>query len=290
MSEASDESGAAEGSGAGSSAPLALQIAVRVERTDPPTANQAAVAAALATIALLDDERCHPDGPWHDAVTRWNGARIRKIVRRARGSDWRRAQEVDGVTVTVDGVEARAFVPGPIDEVPRAVGRLQIQAAPLAEPSVVSAVEPAPGVPETGRRRRGLRLPGRRRDRSAGEPGRQAGELRRPGLRVAITPEVEMTWGKRAAQCAHATQRAWMTTSDERRRAWAEAGRPLTVVHPDADLWPRLVDEADVEIRDGGFTEIPAGTRTTVARWVETAPTDGSAQLAEEVVEGLPEQ
>lgn len=218
-----------------STAPLALQLAVRVEKTAPPTADQAAVSAALATVALLDDERSGPDGPWHDAVARWNGARIRKIVRRGRGADWRRAQEVDGVTVTVDGVSTRAFVPGPIDRVPRPVARLQIQATPLQESPTVSSIEA------------------------------------RPGLLIAVTPEVTMTWGKRAAQCAHAAHRAWQQASPDRQAAWTAAGRPVQIVHPDAARWAGLADRADVEIRDGGFTEIPAGTRTTVARWIDPA-------------------
>lgn len=224
----------------GDAAPLALQIAVRVERDDPPTTVEAATAAALATIALLDDPRSGPGGPWHDDVRRWTSARIRKIVRRARGSAWTRVQAVDGVTVgpTRPGgaspVEARAFVPGPIDRVPRPVGRLQIQSTPLDDPPRVAAL-----------------------------PDRVA------GLVVAVTPEVEMSWGKQAAQCAHAAQRAWATASARRRSAWDAAGRPLTVIHPDHRLWERLVDEADVTIRDGGYTEIPAGTRTTAAVWVD---------------------
>ena len=227
-------------------APMALQLAVRVERGDPPSADRAAAACALATIALLDDERSGPGGPWHEAVAAWNGARIRKIVRRARGSAWRRAQEVDGVTVEVDGAEARAFVPSPVDVVPRPVAKLQIQSEPLEEPEPGAEMPAPPGA--------GI---------GAGPTG--------PRLEVAVTPEVEMTWGKRAAQCAHAAHRAWTTATPERRRAWTEAGRPLVVVHPDPGLWARLVDEADVRIRDGGFTEIPAGTRTAVARWVDAA-------------------
>lgn len=232
------------------SAPLALQLAVRVERDEPPTAAQAAVAAAIATVALLDDERSQPpDGPWADAVAAWDGARIRKIVRRARGSAWRKAQEVDGVTVTVDGVEARAFVPGPIDDVPRPVAKLQIQSTPLAEAEPVSE------------------LP----DRPTGDGDGDVGSSG-PVLLVAVTPEVEMSWGKRAAQCAHAAHRAWTRADDDLRAAWTAAGRPIEIVHPDAGLWSRLVVDADVEIRDGGFTEIPAGTRTTVARWLGVDP------------------
>ncbi len=219
-------------------APMALQLAVRVERSDPPTADQAAAACALATIALLDDERSAIDGPWHEAVERWNGAKIRKIVRRGRASAWRRAEEVDGVTVEVDGVEARAFVPSPVDQVPGPVAKLQIQSSELEEPERVAEVA----------------------------TGSRAGALL---LQVAVTPEVEMSWGKRAAQCAHAAHRAWMRADRARQRTWTEAGRPLTIVYPKPELWLRLVDEADIRIRDGGFTEIPAGTQTTVARWIE---------------------
>lgn len=218
-------------------APMALQVAVRVERDNPPSADQAAVATALATIALLEDDRSNPDGPWHEAVERWNGARIRKIVRRARGSAWNRIQDVGGVTVCVDGVEARAFVPSAVDEVPKLVARLQIQSTALEETDRTSALELSD-------------------DQSS------------PWLSVAVTPEVEMSWGKRAAQCAHAAQRAWITASQDRRQAWTAAGRPLIVINPDSRLWSRLVESADVEIRDGGFTEIPRGTRTTVAHWV----------------------
>ncbi len=218
-------------------APMALQLAVRVERSDPPTADQAAAACALATIALLDDERSAVDGPWHEAVERWNGAKIRKIVRRGRASAWRRAEEADGVTVEVDGVEARAFVPAPIDAVPAPVAKLQIQSSELEEPERVAE------------------LP--------------TGSTPSPLLQLAVTPEVEMSWGKRAAQCAHAAHRAWMRADRARQRTWTEAGRPLTIVYPKPELWLRLVDEADIRIRDGGFTEIPAGTQTTVARWID---------------------
>lgn len=224
-----------------STAPMALQLAVRVEKADPPTADGAAAACALATIALLDDERSGPEGPWHDAVERWNGAKIRKIVRRGRASGWRRAEEVDGITVEVDGVEARAFVPCPIDQVPPAVGKLQIQASPLDESGPLAELPSDISSPD---------------------------DLNRPVLLIAVTPEVEMSWGKRAAQCAHAAHRAWLRADPDRRRTWTEAGRPLRVLNATPGLWARLVDGADVTIRDGGFTEIPAGTMTTAARWI----------------------
>ncbi len=213
--------------------PLALQLAARVEKVDPPTTTAICATAALATITLLDDERSKPGGEWFDAVDAWNGARIRKIVRRGRGSAWTKAQEPDGVTVSRDGAEVRAFVPGPLDQAPRALAKLQIQSSDLEE------------VPRVD------------------EFGADAAQ----GLVIAVTPTVSMSWGKQAAQCAHAAQRAWMAANPAVLCAWDEAGRPITVIHPDDALWNALQRSATTKIRDGGFTEIPAGTNTTIAFW-----------------------
>ena len=84
-------------------------------------------------------------GEWHEAVATWVDARIRKIARRARGAHWAAVQELPGVTVTVgDGAQARALLPGPVDEVPKVVARLQIGGTdlPADDPG-----PPPPGVP-----------------------------------------------------------------------------------------------------------------------------------------------
>ncbi len=211
--------------------PLALQLGVRVERNRAPAVADICRAAALATIELLADRRSAPGGAWHEAVAAWNGARIRKLVRRGRGSAWLRATEAEGVTVSLDGVEVRAFVPGPMAEVAGPVAKLQIQSTDLPAPARVDHVAPV------------------------------------GGLTLAVTPDVDMSWGKQAAQCAHAAQRAWMTTGPDEQAAWARAGRPIRVVHPTPELWRELLDSATTVIRDGGYTEIPAGTTTTCAWW-----------------------
>jgi peptidyl-tRNA hydrolase len=216
-----------------SESPRALQLAARVEKMDPPTTAQICVVAALATIELLDDERSQPGGEWHEAVAAWNGDRIRKIVRRGRASAWRRAQEPAGVTAERDGVEVRAFVPSRLDEAPEQLAKLQIQSSPLDE------IEPIDVLPDVF------------------------------GLVIAVTPMVEMSWGKQAAQCAHAGQWAWMRCNGEVVSRWDAAGRPIAVVHPDRRLWDALAESAPVQIHDGGFTEIPAGTKTALAWWVE---------------------
>lgn len=213
------------------SSPWALQLAARVEKIDPPTTADICAAAVLATVALLDDERSRTGGEWHEAVAAWNGERIRKIVRRGRASGWQRAQGPDGVTVQHGGAEVRAFVPSPMDEAPEALAKLQIQSSPLDE------IEPCRTLPEAA------------------------------GLFIAVTPLVEMSWGKQAAQCAHAGQWAWMRSDELIVQRWNQAGRPVTIVHPDKALWATLSDTAPIQIHDGGFTEIPAGTKTALAWW-----------------------
>ncbi len=214
--------------------PLALQMAARVEKLDPPLVDDILAAAARSVIELLDDERSRPEGEWHDAVAAWNGARIRKIMRRGRASPWQRAQDVPGVTVTVGTAEVRAFVPSPLDDAPRDLAKLQIQSTPLDEPELVSE-----------------------------RPTIEVGELV-----IAVTPDLEMSWGKLAAQCAHAGQRAWERATPEARDRWRAAGSPVRLVHPDGGLWDELRSGPVEEIRDGGFTEIPAGSLTAIG-WIE---------------------
>ena len=211
--------------------PLALQLAARVEKIDPPTTASICAAAVLATIALLEDERSQLDGDWYDAVAAWNGARIRKIVRRGRASAWIRAQEPDGVTVGRDGAEVRAFVPGPLGQAPDALAKLQIQSTEL---DAITRVDRAPDT---------------------------------TGLFIAVTPEFEMSWGKQAAQCAHAGQWAWMRSDPDVIAQWNDFDRPITIVHPTTALWATLIESAPIQIHDGGFTEIPAGTKSAIAWW-----------------------
>ncbi len=208
-------------------------MAARVEKVNPPLVDDVCAAAALSVICLLEDPRTEPGGTWHEAVTAWNGARIRKIMRRGRASPWERAQIPDGVTVTVGTAQVRAFVPGPMDEAPGPLAKLQIQSTPLDEPEKIDALSP----------------------------------VAEGSMIIAVTPEVDLSWGKMAAQCAHAGQRLWETASGRELATWNDHGRPISVIHPVHHLWRELRDQASVEIHDGGFTEIPAGTLTAVAFW-----------------------
>ncbi len=121
----------------------AMPVVLRLER--PPAPRTAVLeAAARAALAVCLDPEAQEGGEWHEAVVTWVDARIRKIARRARGAHWAAVQELPGVTVTVGDAQTRALLPGPVDEVPKVVARLQIGGTdlPADEPG-----PPPPGVP-----------------------------------------------------------------------------------------------------------------------------------------------
>lgn len=121
----------------------AMPVVLRLER--PPAARTPVLeAAAAAATALCLDPRAEPGGEWHEAVDTWVGSRIRKIARRARGAHWAAVQELPGVTWTVGDAQVRALLPGPVDDVPREVSRLQIGGTDLERDD---PGPPPPGVP-----------------------------------------------------------------------------------------------------------------------------------------------
>lgn len=146
-----------------------MQLATRVERTAPPSHLEVCEAVAMAVASLLTDPRSEPGGDWHEAVATWESRRIRKVVRRARGVRWTALDALPGVFVSRGGAQARAFVPGPVDEVPAEIARLQVGGTELPRA--------APGPPP-----------------------------RVPYALVVLNTRVPMTTGKAAAQCGHAAQ------------------------------------------------------------------------------------
>ena len=179
-------------------------------------------------LVLLGDERAVGDGEWAEAVRDWEDARIRKVVRRARGAEWRRAEALPGITVTGKSAEVRVFPPVPLDGWPKELAKLQVSGTELDDPE--------PPV--------------------AADPGRPV---------LWLNPELEMSAGKAMAQAGHGAQLAWWALSDEARTARREAGFPLAVRTADRAEWHRLTHSGLPLVRDAGFTEIAPGSCTVVA-------------------------
>ncbi|MEZ0094048.1 peptidyl-tRNA hydrolase [Streptacidiphilus sp. EB129] len=228
-----------------------LPLLVRIERNDPPAHTDALETAARAVLALLSDERSgsrpatgtdgadadggevdggEVDGEWAQAVRDWQDARIRKVVRRARGSEWLRAAELPGITLTGKSAEVRVFPPVPLDGWPRELVKLQVSGTELTDPE--PPAEPDPGVPV---------------------------------LWLNPDPAVAMSTGKAMAQAGHGAQLAWWALSDADRAAWRDAGFPLAVRTAPVERWAELTASGLPLVRDAGFTEIAPGSCTVVA-------------------------
>ncbi|MFC1408005.1 peptidyl-tRNA hydrolase [Streptacidiphilus sp. N1-12] len=214
-----------------------LPLVVRIERIDPPTHTDALETAARAVLTLLSDARTtEPDGEWAEAVHAWQDARIRKVVRRARGGEWRRAGELPGITLTGKSAEVRVFPPVPLDGWPKELAKLQVSGTELDDPEPLAA--PDPGVPV-----------------------------------LWFNPEVPMSTGKSMAQAGHGAQLAWWALSPDQRDAWREAGFPLAVRTADAQRWAALAATDLPMVRDAGFTEVAPGSCTVVADHPSLRPT-----------------
>ena len=206
--------------------PWAMQLAVLVDRARPASHIATCEAAARAVVALLDDPRS-TEGEWHDAVQHWRDGRIRKLVRRARGARWDEVQQLPGVTVVQGGAAARAFVPGPVEPLPRPLAKLQVGGTEL---------------PDDGHSTSDDAL-----------------------VRIGISPLIEMTTGKSAAQCGHAAQLAYEAMDAGERGRWRADGFRVRVGHVDPAAWAS--DPGRVQVVDAGFTELEGPTETTRAWW-----------------------
>jgi peptidyl-tRNA hydrolase len=216
----------------------ALPLVIRVERAAPPTRIDALEGAARAVLYFLSDPWVtEEDGPWAAAARAWEGARIRKVVRRARGAAWQRALALPGITVRHRTAEVRVYPPVPVDDWPPDLARLQVSGTELEDPEPPGAVPAGTAV-------------------------------------LWLNPELPMTAGKAMAQAGHAAQLAWWRLEPRMRSEWKDrdfdlAVRPAGFCQQEstapAERWPELVASGLPVVRDGGFTEVAPGSCTVVA-------------------------
>ncbi|MFF3314102.1 peptidyl-tRNA hydrolase [Streptomyces sp. NPDC003035] len=221
-----------------------LPLVVRIERAEPPARTDALETAARAVLEILADDRAHGDGEWAQVMTDWQDARIRKVVRRARGGEWRRAEALPGITVTGAAAEVRVFPPVPLDGWPKELAKLQVSGTDLEDPA-------APAAP-------------------------------RPGAALLwLNPDLDMSAGKAMAQAGHGAQLLWWAMPEADRKAWREAGFPLAVRTADPARWAELTTSGLPVVRDAGFTEIAPGSCTVVSAFPELGRLDRIDRLGD---------
>ena len=200
---------------------LVLPLVVRIERDAPPARTDALETAARAVLFMLTAD----DPEWTDAVAEWDGHRIRKVVRRARGAEWRRAQALPGITVADRTAEVRVYPPIGLDEWPKDLAKLQVGGTDLDDPAPVAA--PVPGLPL-----------------------------------VLLSPTVEMTAGKAMAQAGHAAQLGYRSLSAPARAAWQARDYALAVRTATPAQWTAAMNANVPVVQDAGFTEVAPGSCT----------------------------
>lgn len=205
-----------------------LPLVVHIEKAQPPARTDALETAARAVLHILSDERSLGEGEWAQAMRDWQDARIRKVVRRARGAEWRKAAALPGITVTGSAAEVRVFPPVPLDGWPKELAKLQVSGTDLDDP------EP-PSAPDL------------------------------TGPVLWLSPDLDMSAGKAMAQAGHGAQLAWWELSGANRKAWHDAGFPLSVRTVEPVEWKKLTVSGLPVVRDAGFTEIAPGSCTVVA-------------------------
>ncbi|MEV0078185.1 peptidyl-tRNA hydrolase [Nocardia neocaledoniensis] len=209
----------------------AMQMVLHIPKAEPPARSALLEAAAAAAVAVCLDPRSGPGGEWESRYLAWKRSRIRKVARRARGAQWLAAGEVDGVTIEVDGAQARAFVPGPVGAIDQRIRKLQIGGTDLEHDE--------PGPPD-------------------------------PQLPVLwVNAALAMSVGKAAAQVGHASMLLAGALPVAAAAAWAEREFRCAVRDAGPDRWPGLVAEVAagraVAVRDAGFTEVAPGSMTVIA-------------------------
>lgn len=220
-----------------------LTLVVRVEKGARPAQTDALETAARAVLAILADERSTSEGEWAEAMIAWQDNRIRKIVKRSRGAEWRRTEGIPGITVTGTGAgteppvdaeepvvvaEVRVFPATPMDDVPAEVANLQVSGTDFVDSGELPSLES--GVPV-----------------------------------LWINPELEMSSGKAMAQCGHAAHLAWLELSDQGRKGWEAADFALAVRTASPTQWQELLVSGLPVVQDAGFTEVAPGSRTVIA-------------------------
>ncbi|WP_051857051.1 peptidyl-tRNA hydrolase [Streptomyces sp. NRRL S-1868] len=271
-----------------------LPLVVRLERTAPPARTAALETAARAVLTLLGDPRTtRTDGAWHERVRLWEERGIRKVVRRARGAEWRRVQPLEGITlggeagedaggrgvlgnsgghggrgdagghgVLGDGGGDGVRGDGGSDEGAAKAGAGEAgDTGGFENAAQVRVFPPVPldGWPHELAR---LQVSGTELSDPAPPPPPAAGT---PVLW--LHPELRMSAGKAMAQAGHGAQLAWWDLTAADRAAWQEAGFPLAVRPArDAAHWRELVGSGRPVVEDAGFTEIAPGP-TVAVEW-----------------------
>lgn len=190
-----------------------LPIIVNVERGIEYSDTDAYKAVVQLMVNLFDS------GKWENTLKLWMKGRIRKVVRKARGSAWVNiSQNMDTVTANQGNVTMVACEPHRLDELDSLLKKQQVQGINFTPAVTQNKVE--------------------------------------TGFNIAVNPILEMSSGKTLAQVAHVAQIAILEEPKERLKQWVDLGCPVNVVNWDVIPYGshQIRDAGLTEIPAGSYT------------------------------------
>lgn len=173
--------------------PYVLPIILRLEKDETlrPSHEEAQLATAYAIANFFDSPLIIDDGDWAEATSKWLNGRIRKVARRARGTEWEAVKQLPHVYAKYGKAEVIILPPHPNFEPPSEIKKLQISGMVLEKQEQKREVNNA------------------------------------NGILFAINPEINMSTGKTIAQVGHAVQLAIFNSDKETILKWVEQQTPI---------------------------------------------------------------
>lgn len=208
--------------------PFAVVYVVNDSRDDEgniPAEKNILQASSDALFALLSSE----DESIVARVKEWTDGRIRKIVKRARGSAWDKASALEAAHFVgyYKGAEVLVFAPMRISEQPKELKKLQVTGLNSHDFSSMEVDE-------------------------------------NNHLLVQVNDSLNMSTGKVVAQVGHAVQLFLTFGNTDEIRSWSNSGFHLKVVRAE-----NLNESTatGIIVHDAGFTEVPSGSLTATANY-----------------------
>lgn len=192
-----------------------LPIVVQVERGETYSENDAFQALSIALGEMFSTDA------WSETVERWMMGRIRKVTRRARGTQWDALNELDSFSGNSGNVNLKIFEPHLLEDIQPVLRKLQVQGLSL-NPFIEDVDAP------------------------------NENNI----LYVAINPDLVMSSGKMIAQVGHGIQLAIRATNEDFLTKWKSNGYKLKVCNwntmPDNSCF--ITDAGLTEIPAGSLT------------------------------------
>lgn len=173
--------------------PYVLPMILRLEKDETlrPSHEEAQLATAYAIANFFDSPLIIDDGDWAEATSKWLNGRIRKVARRARGTEWEKVKKLAHISGTYGKAEVIILSPHANFNPPAEIKKLQIS---------------------------GIEL---------NKTPQEVNQNNVKGLQFAINPEINMSTGKTLAQIGHAVQLAIFNSDKDTIQKWVQQQTPI---------------------------------------------------------------